>query len=328
MLKPNLSYVGSLFRSLKNKTTIIPILTAVIAVLFWVPLASLDMLQVKGVELFKETPVEVSEKVSVKLLKIDNLPIADIERYAVSDAKGVAIFIPQIHRNPGTSVKDPSNNNAVITQNQIYEIIDYMTKELDIRFVASEGDLYGPIDKQKITKIRSLVGSKNKDTNRELILKGAPYKLKAENDSSFVLYGLEEKETREESAAIVKDYIYLNSRLSQLNSSSRPNISLLKSSYDSPTITKNPYANEYSQAKLKLRVAWREKQINEVIIDRRNKETAVNFARGLEDTNQITGILQFGAGHKERLIKELNKNKISVIVVTPDRVDEVNKKRA
>ncbi|MDP3697792.1 MAG: hypothetical protein Q8R55_07335 [Candidatus Taylorbacteria bacterium] len=61
-----------------------------------------------------------------------------------------------------------------------------------------------------------------------------------------------------------------------------------------------------------------EKKIQDVVVDRRNKEAAKNFARTLQETDKRIGIIQFGAGHTAGLIKELNRQGISVIVVTTD----------
>jgi hypothetical protein len=42
----------------------------------------------------------------------------------------------------------------------------------------------------------------------------------------------------------------------------------------------------------------------------------------LKDQKEKIGILQFGAGHEEGLIDEFNKIGITVITVTPDRVND------
>ncbi|MEK7097573.1 MAG: hypothetical protein AAB906_01880, partial [Patescibacteria group bacterium] len=49
----------------------------------------------------------------------------------------------------------------------------------------------------------------------EIILQGAPYKLKAEG-ADLTFYGAEVESTREEGKVIVRDYIYLNDRINNL----------------------------------------------------------------------------------------------------------------
>ena len=62
------------------------------------------------------------------------------------------------------------------------------------------------------------------------------------------------------------------------------------------------------------------KEIEKVVIIKRNKEAAENFARALKQEGEIVGVLQFGAGHKDGLIKELNSQGLSVVVITPEEI--------
>ena len=62
------------------------------------------------------------------------------------------------------------------------------------------------------------------------------------------------------------------------------------------------------------------KKLNEIVLNQRNKETAENFSKGLWETNNNVGVLQFGAAHTKGLIRELNKQGLTVIVITVDGV--------
>jgi nucleoside-diphosphate-sugar epimerase len=52
-------------------------------------------------------------------------------------------------------------------------------------------------------------------------------------------------------------------------------------------------------------------------IDNLSMGSRENFADAMKEKGIKAGVLQFGAGHKDGLIKELNKRGISVIVITP-----------
>jgi len=179
------------------------------------------------------------------------LPVGSVERHAVAGARGIALLIPQIHRNPGSELGDPVNARAVTTQTQMKEIIKYLTEVQDVPLVMAEGDLYGAVSREKLgglarkmkarnefaghvdaLKARSSSQSVNPALERgviegaekliaavddELILAGAAHMLKAEG-GSFALVGAENAGTREESTQIVRNYLYLKDRLSQMAS--------------------------------------------------------------------------------------------------------------
>ncbi|MBI4708587.1 MAG: hypothetical protein HY764_00025 [Candidatus Portnoybacteria bacterium] len=87
-----------------------------------------------------------------------------------------------------------------------------------------------------------------------------------------------------------------------------------------PSRSDNPYNSITSLSQINSLIQESEKAIETTIIDVRNKETAENFAKALKENNLNIGMIQFGAGHTEGLIEELNKLGISVIVATPQEV--------
>ena len=349
-----------------------------------------------------------------------SLPVAQVTDYKVADAWGTVVYIPQTHRNPGSDPADASNDSAEIAQQQMYKIISFLNDKYGINFVMAEGDLYGQVPGDKLGYLSKKVAARNiftsqmneikeelKNENassqiqnefadsadkyissldREIILQGAPYKLKAEG-KNLTLYGSENKATQDESTVIVRNYIYQQDRQQQLagggNSSSQiaqnsgttslsdaysllmslhgesndaleSDLNSLKTisqnnghvrladlvkagieTYQSiknlqnqnvasassiPSRQDNPYATVNDQKKIDSLIKESESQIQSIVIDRRNQETAINLANALKAENQKVGIIQFGAGHEEGLVKELNKQGLNVIVITADEV--------
>ncbi len=91
-------------------------------------------------------------------------------------------------------------------------------------------------------------------------------------------------------------------------------------STSAPSRKDNPYKSVKDLQKLQAMLNETESRIQTVVIDKRNQETAENFTKALKAGNTTVGILQFGAGHEEGLVKELNKQGITVIVVKPSEV--------
>lgn len=351
------------------------------------------------------------------------LPVSSIKPHLVPNAWGTVVFIPQYHKNPGSSAGEQKNDSAQVAQEQIYQILKFLTGKPNLNLVLVEGELYGSVPNQKIARISQEIADRNElvadcdkihkivkeegldpkladnlhkkimdraaEADREVILAGAPFKLKAEG-ARVDLFGLENNATLEESADLARNYIYLQDRVDQLKGglsyqresplnllnyrndrsfSANGNIlnllkqflgrsinyefralesvasiqgqedllALLKktegvfnrlgtNSQETATAlvgssrSDNPYKNVTNQQELQLMMANTEKQIDEVIVKKRNHETAENFARVLKEQGQTTGILQFGAGHEEGLTQELNKQGLSVIVVTANEV--------
>lgn len=89
-----------------------------------------------------------------------------------------------------------------------------------------------------------------------------------------------------------------------------------------PSRADNPYQNIRSRETIKKLLAESEQEIEQLVVNKRNQETGENFLRMLEEERQTIGVLQYGAGHEEGLIKELNDRRLSVIVITPDEVEK------
>lgn len=342
------------------------------------------------------------------------LPVENIKSHPASNAWGTVVFLPQYHKNPGTSSGEKKNDSAQVAQEQIYQILKFLTEKPNLNLIMVEGELYGGVPNQKIARISQEIVDRNEliancdeidklvkengfdpkladnlhkkimdraaEADREVILAGAPFKLKAEG-AQIDLFGLENSATLEESADLARNYIYLQDRMDQLKGnlsyqsrddrsfSANENIlNLLKqflggsANYEFRALesvasiqgkedllallkkteevfnrlgrrsqekgialsgssrSENPYKNVISEKELQLMMADTEKQIDEVIVKKRNHETAENLAMAMKEKGQKTGILQFGAGHEEGLTQELNKQGLSVIVVMTNEV--------
>lgn len=355
------------------------------------------------------TPIKPEENINnlVQNLKNSIYAVSDVKVNNVNNAKGIVVYLPQEHKDPTTSVDDPSNDNAIKVQQELYDVIKHLTKDGAVDLVMTEGELYGRVPEDRLSKLKikmdasekleaslseleslksldglnpalltnalneaKLVKEKNK---REIDLLEAPYKVKAE-DESIILYGSENKGTYEKSASLVRKYVYLQDRLNQLqggqniNSFNRqmptagPQIQdLLKQLKNSltdqttaldelkkqgelngndeivdacehaneaineltqndnvggtPSRLDNPYQSVNNPYQLQVMLSQTEAEIGQVVIEDRNRETAVNFTDALLSENTDIGILQFGAGHTNGLIKELNQEGISVVTV-------------
>jgi len=87
-----------------------------------------------------------------------------------------------------------------------------------------------------------------------------------------------------------------------------------------PSRQDNPYSNITDTDKLENMISDSEQEIQDKVIDQRNREAADNFARALKEQNQTAGFLEFGAGHEDGLIPELNKQGLTVIEIQSKEV--------
>lgn len=179
----------------------------------------------------------------------DNLPVDDVKAHPVEGAWASVMLIPQTHRYPGSDIADKKNDRAVVVQEEIYQIIAQAHDQFGMTHLLSEGDLYGPAAAEKVTRLSSLasIGKKlseqraglehaldaDEETaaaakqtlqkldktiahiDRTITLAGGQYKLKSQG-SDVVIYGAENKETLDQSAEVVRDYIYITDRLAQV----------------------------------------------------------------------------------------------------------------
>lgn len=345
-----------------------------------------------------------------------NLPVAEVKTYPVpAGSRGTVVLIPQYHRNPGTDPEDSLNDSAARAQGEIYQILAFLGERYDIGLVMMEGELYGPVAGEKLTPLaqkiqmrdklarqtealsgefsknsldpkaeKNLVADLNHElsrADREIMLQGAPLVLKAKGKNLTVV-GSENENTLAESKVVVRNYLYLQDRLEELENPRRGSRALSSGAFDSglldllkiflakaspamtelksmeklarisgrenlgalladtadtleeltapapesaisaaaPSRADNPYQNINRPEVLKKLLAESEQEIDRLVVQRRNGETAENFSRMLTEQRQTIGVLQYGAGHEEGLIKELNNRQLSVIVITAQEV--------
>lgn len=157
------------------------------------------------------------------------------------------VYIPQIHRSPGTAIGDSVNDSALRAQREIYAIEKKLISDGLSPVVMTEGELFGPVDEAHTSDVLAYmaagqsfrsVADRLSDTiaekgslaptieqavladlttlsesaERASYLAGAAHRLKAENEA-FMLYGAENQETLEKSANIVRKFVYINDRL-------------------------------------------------------------------------------------------------------------------
>lgn len=337
--------------------------------------------------------------------------IGSTEYYPVTNSKGTVILIPQQHQNPGSEAADRSNDLAETTQIQIHGILKSLNLNLGINLVLAEGEMYGPVPDNKIRYISKLINLKNKlsgqiiklksnstpdilglekglvndldyylsSLDREIALLGAPYRLKAEG-KNITLYGIENQDTYDKSADLVRNLVYLEDRENQLAPSqpialsngnglssafpiSMPQqspsqvlerdfsllnmvnefpllpgnsalsdlqntfneIEALKKNNSAPTSalpsrTDNPYKNISDPGKISSLLQQTNNDIQKTIIDQRNLDTAQNSLKALNDNKNTSLILLLGAGHKDGVVKDLNRLGLSVLVLTPKAI--------
>lgn len=80
----------------------------------------------------------------------------------------------------------------------------------------------------------------------------------------------------------------------------------------------NPYQNNTDVNALQSTYDTAYAKFMKLAKDQRSQEVSDNMVKMLTENNQKTGILVLGAQHKEQLIEDLNKQNVSVIVITPD----------
>lgn len=198
-----------------------------------------------------KTSENISSVVLLNNLQSSALPLTSATLHEVKNPRGIALYIPQVHQNPGSQAADRVNDDAALAQTEIASILRYLTDLEGVRLVMAEGDVYGPVSAKTLDDLRQrreareeLVQETGKleallsrhaspvdeaearhlllrlkeaiaDADRELLLHGAPYLLKAEG-SRFMLYGAETAETFAKSAELVRNNIFLADRLAEV----------------------------------------------------------------------------------------------------------------
>ena len=220
-------------------------------------------------------------------------PGPHINKYvsANGEARGTVIYIPQIHRSPGTEFRDPINNIAFITQKEIYGYLRTLKNEHKINFYMGEAGMFGELPAAMIQS-----ATKSQD-EREIFLRGALLKLEAEYGSGIVAYGSQNPETYEQTVKIV-DQKFVKKKLGNFS--------------DLPVFSK---AHASTENKTKT-----EKMFREIVVEKRSLEAVDNFITGMKNTNSRTGVLIYGAGHGEQIISGLRGKGFDVLVISPSLV--------
>lgn len=336
--------------------------------------------------------------------------VGDVSYHKAQNPWAVAYVIPQIHKDPALDSSNPGNNDAETSQKQIYGIIKSLHKNFDVNVVAVEGELINDPVEPKIDELSRKMKSRNSfqeeasilsskipeyarstfnsrvasfidGIDREIWLKGAPYKLSAEG-YPISMYGLENPDTRKDATEIVRKYVYLQDRVNQGEAQIEENVSgnlsagniskigqifslfpmgnegrmkrdleiigqrvdgtggitsnmlrnleiLLKkpkpgsTEKNIPSRSDNPYMSlTNDQAKKMLKQT--EGEVEEVVSKKRSSEAAENFADILKDNGENSGIIQFGAAHVNDIIKKLNEEGISAVVISPEEVSRAD----
>lgn len=89
-----------------------------------------------------------------------------------------------------------------------------------------------------------------------------------------------------------------------------------------PSRADNPYSAVTDSAQLQEMMQQTEQDIQATIIDRRNREAADAFVAALQANGAHLGVIQFGLGHTDELVQELQDRGVSVITVRSTTVAE------
>lgn len=192
------------------------------------------------------------------------LPIARTLPYPVPNAWGTVILIPQIHRSPGSEVRDQVNDTAVRVQLQILEALPALREHYGVQAFFVEGDASGAVSDTKLARLTQKIQWRNALTadrdnlrkiladrplalgfeqrilnglddrltnlNREITLEGAPLNYAAEHSGEIPIFGVENRVTQDRSAELVRSYVYLQDRVKTVQQARGPT-SLLPQSF-------------------------------------------------------------------------------------------------
>lgn len=89
-----------------------------------------------------------------------------------------------------------------------------------------------------------------------------------------------------------------------------------------PSREDNPFSHIQDRQQLQLLMNQNEAKMKEIVVERRNHETAENVSRQMKELNENISLLQYGAGHTEGLVEELRKQNLSVITIVPKTVHD------
>ncbi|MBI2670168.1 MAG: hypothetical protein HYX20_03420 [Candidatus Yanofskybacteria bacterium] len=193
----------------------------------------------------RDNPAEILSDIAA----YRNLPVSKVTFHSAPATFGTAVLIPQYHRNPGSEAGDGINDSAQQNQEQTLQIVKHLAGQFGVKLFVVEGQLAGPVPSSVIEPLKEKIDTRDRflaayrklnqeleqgsinpqleddlrtgvdkqlaKTGREIILKGAPLVYKAEG-GDITLFGSENQATLQESAALVRDNIYLQDRLDNL----------------------------------------------------------------------------------------------------------------
>ena len=107
------------------------------------------------------------------------------------------------------------------------------------------------------------------------------------------------------------------SKLSELSTSANFETAPVAST-QSADANQNPYANVSNLQQLTKEHDAAVTEFMKVAKDRRSQEATDNVVKMMETNGQKTSVLVMGQQHKDQLVENLNKQGVSVIVITPD----------
>lgn len=245
----------------------------------------------------KENPIDT--KTDSKVLSSVDKAILSVEREIT--LKGSAYTLSG--QNPhvtlvGAENKETLNQSAELVREHIY---------LNDRISALGSNVTSNMRLQKTFITESLLSAQEYQMFTSLLKKKSTVTIDLKN-----LQSRAKEKDNSEIITVVSSLLQEINKLNTLNS---------QGSIDTQQVTKTTYSNPYTQVTdmnlLKSKLKENEKNIEVTVVDKRNKETASYFVDALNRHDAEVGILQYGAGHKKGLIEELNKQGLSVVVVTP-----------
>lgn len=147
-----------------------------------------------------------------------------------------------------------------------------------------------------------------------------PQLMKPSASTSFRFLSQVEQQAPSISEDVTKTQASFNAMHDAYTTAQQPVQSTNQSPTPQPTRADNPYNSITDLSTLQNMLTTSEAKLEKVVVDQRNQEIAQNLAQTLTQFNTKQAILQLGAGHKDGIVQQLNKQNLSVIVVTPTEV--------
>jgi hypothetical protein len=234
----------------------------------------------------KESAIKTPAKALEQLADISDpnfyksSPVAKVETFEADNSWAKVIYLPQYHKYPGTEIKDPKNDRALIAQKETYVILEKILKTFPIKSIMVEGELKGEVANKKKNNIKEKIviakqleeglsslkeifrqnekegriyndALKNgekllSELNREIYLAGAPYVLWS-NIDDIELYGSENSDTITLSRDLVREHLYIQDRMLAVQ-----NNNFIAQNIERPTTTFNYETNNTNTLLMQL----------------------------------------------------------------------------